>query len=122
MIRELICIGCPLGCPLKVTIENNEVTSVSGNTCPRGEKYGRKECTSPERTLTSSVKVIGGNLEVVPVKTKGEIPKDMLFSCMKALKNVEVQAPVKEGDIIIDNFNNTGISIIATREVEKVQN
>ena len=119
MVRELTCIGCPLGCPLKVTIEGDVVTCVTGNTCPRGEKYARKECTSPERTLTSSVRVIGGNLEVVPVKTKGEIPKELIFLCMKALKDIEVQAPVKEGDIIIENFHNTGISVVATRDVEK---
>lgn len=119
MVRELTCIGCPLGCPLKVTIEGDVVTCVTGNTCPRGEKYARKECTSPERTLTSSVRVIGGNLEVVPVKTKGEIPKELIFLCMKALKDIKVQAPVKEGDIIIENFHNTGISVVATRDVEK---
>ncbi len=35
--KNLICINCPLGCPLTVTLENGEVKTVTGNTCPRGE-------------------------------------------------------------------------------------
>ena len=31
--RELICIGCPLGCALTVSMEGAEVVSVTGNTC-----------------------------------------------------------------------------------------
>lgn len=45
--RELICIGCPMGCPMTVTMENGEVLSVSGNTCKRGDVYARKEVTNP---------------------------------------------------------------------------
>ena len=53
--RELICIGCPMGCSLKVTLENGQVTEVTGNTCPNGDKYARKECTNPTRIVTSRV-------------------------------------------------------------------
>ena len=40
---ELTCIGCPLGCPLNVTLEGNEVTEVTGNTCVKGEIYAKKK-------------------------------------------------------------------------------
>ena len=40
--RELICIGCPLGCPLTVRIDGENV-EVNGNTCKRGDDYARKE-------------------------------------------------------------------------------
>ena len=43
--RELICIGCPMGCPLTVEMNGTEVVSVTGNTCPRGDAYARKEVT-----------------------------------------------------------------------------
>mgnify|MGYP003376458641 FL=1 len=39
--RELICIGCPLGCPVTVTMEAGEVVKVEGNTCKRGDDYAR---------------------------------------------------------------------------------
>ena len=34
--KNLICIGCPMGCPLTVKMEHGEVVSVTGNTCKRG--------------------------------------------------------------------------------------
>ena len=43
---ELTCIGCPMGCPLIVTMEDGAVASVTGNTCPRGDAYARKEVTA----------------------------------------------------------------------------
>ena len=68
--RELTCIGCPLGCQITVTMENGEVKDVAGYTCARGEKYAREEVTNPTRTVTSIVRVEGGNLAAVSVKTK----------------------------------------------------
>ena len=41
--RELTCIGCPLGCPITVTMNDTDVVSVTGNTCPRGDDYARKK-------------------------------------------------------------------------------
>ena len=52
--RNLTCIGCPLGCALKVTIDGENVT-VTGNTCKRGADYGAKEVTHPTRIVTSTV-------------------------------------------------------------------
>jgi CxxC motif-containing protein len=118
-VRELICIRCPLGCPLTVRIEGDQV-EVTGNSCIRGEEYGKKEVLSPTRVVTSSVRVIGGDLEMVPVKTKQDIPKDKIFACMEEIRKMEVSAPVSIGDVIIPDCAGTGVSIVATRNVEKV--
>ena len=67
--RELICIGCPMGCPLTVEMNGKEVVSVSGNTCKRGATYAEKEVTNPTRIVTSTVRVLGGTAEMVSVKT-----------------------------------------------------
>lgn len=117
MKRELICIGCPLGCMLTVTMDGNEVTEVKGNTCKRGDTYARKECTNPTRIVTSTVKVTGGSIDMVSVKTKEDIPKDKIFECVKALKEVAVTAPVHIGDVILSNVAETGVDIIATKNV-----
>lgn len=114
---NLICIGCPLGCPLTVEMEGNEVKSVSGNTCPRGDAYAKKELTNPTRIVTSTVRVSGGKLAMVSVKTQSDIPKDKIFDCVKALKDVEVPAPVKIGDVIVENIAGTGVNVIATKNV-----
>lgn len=116
--RNLTCIGCPLGCSLTVTLENNEVTAVNGNTCPRGDAYARKEVTNPTRIVTSSVKVDGGVLPVVSVKTQADIPKSMIFDCTNALKDVVAKAPVHIGDVLLSNVAGTGVDIIATKNID----
>lgn len=117
--KSLICIGCPMGCALSVTLENGEVTEVTGNTCKRGDIYARKEVTNPTRIVTSTVKVSGGTLAMVSVKTKTDIPKGKIFDCVKALKTVCVKAPVHIGNVILENVADTGVDIIATKNVEK---
>lgn len=118
--RKLICINCPLGCSLTVTLNEGEVISVTGNTCPRGEAYGRKECTHPTRIVTSTVRVSGGTLPVVSVKTASDIPKEKMEECVRQLKDVTVCAPVHIGDVILENAASTGVSIVATRNCEAV--
>lgn len=116
--RKLICINCPLGCPLTVRLDGNEVVSVSGYTCNRGEQYARKEVTDPTRIVTSTVKVVGGAADLVSVKTKQDIPKGKIFSCMEALKEVVVSAPVYMGDVILADVAGTGVDVVATKQVE----
>ena len=113
--RELICIGCPMGCPVMVEMDGREIVSVSGNTCPRGGAYARKEVTNPTRIVTSTVKVEGGLVEMISVKTKEDIPKDKIFDCMRALKGITVKAPVHIGDVILADAAGTGVDVVATR-------
>lgn len=117
--RELICIGCPVGCPLEVEIENGKVTNVKGNTCKNGQSYAEKECTNPTRIVTSSVVVEGGKEDMVSVKTERDIPKGKIFDCISQLKGVMVKAPIYIGDVIVSNILNTGVDIIATKTVER---
>ncbi|NMP38212.1 MAG: DUF1667 domain-containing protein [Clostridiales bacterium] len=114
MVKNIVCVSCPLGCPIEVTIENGEVVSVKGNTCKRGDNYARTEMTAPKRSLTSTVKVDGGVLPVVPVKSAAPVPKELMFDCMKEINKVTVKAPVAIGDVVIKNILNTGVDIVAT--------
>ena len=118
MFRELVCVSCPLGCALKVELDDNgAVVSVSGNTCKRGEKYANDECTNPVRMLTSTMKVNGGSLPVIPVKTNKPIPKGKMFECMEVINNEVVDAPIKMGEVLISNICDTGVDIVATNQV-----
>lgn len=116
----LTCIGCPMGCPITVELQNGKITSVTGNTCKRGDVYARKEITAPTRIVTTTVKVTGGNAKMVSVKTKNDIPKDKIFDCMRSLKKVSVKAPVHIGDVILSNVCKTGTDIIATKNVDRL--
>lgn len=116
--RELTCIGCPLGCAVQVTMENGAVVSVTGNTCPRGDAYARKEVTHPTRIVTSTVRVRGGVSPMVSCKTRSDIPKDKIFAVAAALKDVEAAAPVAIGDVLLPDAAGTGVDVIATKAVE----
>ena len=95
-------------------IEDGKVVSVSGNTCKRGETYAVKEITNPSRTVTSTVKVVGGERPVVAVRTKTDIPKEKIFACMEAINAAEITAPVKIGDVVIADVCGTGVDVVAT--------
>lgn len=115
MKRNLVCIACPIGCPIEVELnDSGEVVSVTGNTCPRGEAYARTEVTHPVRSLTTSVKVEGGVHPVVPVKTAAPIPKEKMFDCMQVLNAVTLQAPVAIGDVVVKDICGLGVDVVAT--------
>lgn len=116
--REMTCICCPLGCGLTVTMEEDGSVSVSGNTCPRGAEYGKKELLCPARTVTSTVRIAGRKNAVVSVKTAADIPKERIMECMKALAGVEIEPPIKIGDVVLADAAGTGVDVIATRNVE----
>lgn len=115
------CIMCPMGCELTVTLENGAVLDVKGNTCPRGAIYARNEVTAPKRMLTTTVAVAGGALPLLPVVSADVLPKERVLECARYLRGVKVQAPVKAGDVIVENILGLGVNIIASRDLA-VQN
>ena len=114
-MKELICIVCPNGCRLQVDEENG--LRVTGNACPRGEEYGRNELLHPVRVLTGTVRLHGGTLPRCPVKTRGTIPKEKLLEAARALCMVDVDAPVRRGDVVLADICGTGVDVVASRDV-----
>lgn len=117
-LKHMICIACPLGCRLNIYEDNNEEGFVvSGNKCSRGNDYAVKEMTNPTRVLTTTVKISKSLLSRVPVRTNGEIPKSLIYEAMKLIKCIEINAPVKIGQVLIDNILNTGVDVVASRSM-----
>jgi CxxC motif-containing protein len=105
-----------MGCPLQVTkLENGY--KVEGNTCKRGEKYGVEELTNPRRVITTTVKLNGSYLNLLPVKTEDSIPKGMMFEIMEELDKITVTAPINVGDVIVENILGTGVNIVSAKAV-----
>lgn len=111
---QLICIGCPAGCLITVTKNQDKTLHITGNTCKKGEEYARNEVTAPKRTVTSFIRVREGDGEVVSVKTKEEIPKEAISACMEEIRAAVVTAPVAIGDALIENVAGTGVPVVAT--------
>ena len=115
MERNLTCIICPRGCTLTVSIDGENV-KVSGQGCPKGEKYGIDECVNPVRTVTSIIRVDNREDTMVSVKTADSIPKGKIFELMEIIRAVKVSAPVHIGDVLIENV--FGTNVIATKDIK----
>lgn len=79
-----------------------------------------KEVTDPTRIVTTTVRVKNGSMPVVSVKTAQDIPKEKIFDCVEALRDVCVEAPVQIGDVILENAAGTGVDIVATGNVKQI--
>jgi CxxC motif-containing protein len=119
---EITCIGCPMGCSLIVSTEGNKVISITGHACKRGEEYGIRESTNPTRILTTTVEIKDGDIKLLSVKTDKDIPKSLLFECIREIKKIVLYAPITMGEIIIPNIMGTGVNIVATKGVKKISN
>ncbi|CEP79880.1 DUF1667 domain-containing protein [Paraclostridium sordellii] len=115
-MRNITCTVCPMGCSLVVSKVDGEY-KVEGNTCKRGAKYGVEEVTNPRRVITTTVKLNGSYLNLLPVKTNDSIPKELMFDIMKLLDNVVVNAPVNVGDIIIKDVLGTGVDVVSAKSM-----
>ena len=119
----LTCIICPMGCSMEVEVETSadgkkKVLSVKDNGCKRGEQYAAKELINPTRTLTTTIKVEGGQLPLVPVKTAGEVPKASLLQCMEVVRRASCKAPIKRGDVLIYDIIGTVVYVVACADIK----
>ncbi len=112
-MTDLICITCPRGCHLSVA-PNGEI---KGAGCEKGIAYGREELTNPMRVLTSTVVIEGSFLPRLPVKSEHPIPKRLLREAAKRMDCVRVQSPVHVGEVLVENLLETGVNVVATREM-----
>ncbi|MGI6539626.1 MAG: DUF1667 domain-containing protein [Bacillota bacterium] len=118
-IRELTCIVCPVGCSLQATIEDGNVLDVEGNSCKRGREYAVDELCAPKRTVTSTVRVEGGFLPLVPVRTAAPIPKEKIDQALFEVAKATLEAPVRIHQVIIADVAGTGVDVIASRSMPK---
>ena len=116
---EITCIACPMGCDvdLEVDDESDEILSIDGNQCPKGENYVKEEYRNPTRILPTTARVNGGVLPLVPVKSAEPLPKGKLEAAMREIAKVELDAPIELGDVVVENVCDTGVDIVATRDL-----
>jgi len=117
--HDIICTGCPKGCQVIIKTEGDKITDIYGYECPTGKEYAINEFKNPTRILPTTVKVEGGEFPLVPVKTAAPIPKSDLIKAMNFIAEKTVKAPIEIGDILIENILNTGVDVVATRNIKK---
>ncbi len=116
MTRKIRCIECPRGCSLLVDVEEGRAVTISGNECPKGKKHALAEVENPVRILTSTVLSEGLSVKMIPVRTDRPMPKAALRKAMEEIKRIRVRQPVQVGTVIVENFLNLGVNLIATRD------
>ena len=118
--EEVICLQCPLACRIIVEVDRNkQIVSIANNQCVRGVTYAEEEIVNPLRVLATTVRIHSRDQlhPLLPVITKGPIPKGLLREAMLVLAETEVEAPVKYNDVVYANILNTGVDVVATMEV-----
>ncbi|MBS3813133.1 DUF1667 domain-containing protein [Candidatus Bipolaricaulota bacterium] len=118
--KEYTCTACPKGCTVEVEFEDDEILDISGYTCVRGKEYVEDEFHDPRRILTTTVRINNAKYPRIPVRTETGVPKDELNCCLDALKEVELEAPVGVGDVVIENVCGTDIDVVASRSLDPV--
>lgn len=121
MEMRICCTTCPNECELDVVVDeaDKHIISATGNKCARGLAFAEKEVVDPERVLASTVKVTGANHNaLLPVRTNIAIPLRLHFEVMHQLEHMNVSAPIKMGDVIIENVCNTNANVIASRNID----
>ena len=113
-MKEMICIVCPVGCHLTA----DENYNITGNKCVRGAKYGYAEVTNPTRTLTTTLRTTSDLIPRLSVKTSTPISKALIFDALSYMNSIIINKNVKIGDVVIENLLNTGVNIVATKNIE----
>lgn len=115
---NLICITCPKGCTLEVSRDGKTIVQVTGG-CKRGFHYAQSELTDPRRMIASTVKIYGASHPLLPVYTQKPFPKPRIRELLNELQKVTIEAPVHFGQVVVENVLESGIDIIASRDMEK---
>jgi len=113
MKKTITCTVCPNGCQVEVEYTTKEDIVLTGNRCNRGIEYCTNECFDPKRTFTASVPICGAGRRMMPVRTTGPVPKDMIMQCAESVHKLSLESPVESHQIIEKDFLGTGVDLIA---------
>ncbi|TFG16296.1 MAG: DUF1667 domain-containing protein [Promethearchaeota archaeon] len=119
VVKVIRCIVCPTGCSIKVIGKDDSDVTFEGYHCNRGLEYAEQEFREPKRILTTTMKVEDGTLPLIPVRTNEPLLKAKLNDALKIIAQKQIKAPIKMGDVLIENILDMGINIIASRNLEK---
>ena len=118
--KVLTCIRCPSGCELQVEwmdAQSPHVLNVAGNMCSKGCEYAVEETVRPLRTVTTTVCLRDGIRPLVSVRTAEPVPKASIEEILDILRPLTVAAPVRIGQILVEDVAGTGVPVVATRSV-----
>lgn len=115
---EIICIECPLSCRIRLTVdESGEIVEYSDYQCKIGKEYAEQEYKSPQRVLTTTVRTVDSVRRLLPVRSDKPIPKDRINQCVQLLAKMEVQPPLRIGEVLVSNIMGTDANVVCTDDL-----
>jgi len=121
VLKTIRCIVCPTGCEIKVKENPEGEVNFEGYTCRRGLEYAKQEFYEPKRVLTTTIRIDNGFLPLVPVRVDKAIPKQNLEEALDKIAKTIVKAPIKMGDILIENIVGDEANLIASRDLKAIK-
>ncbi len=119
VIKVIRCIVCPTGCEIQAKKGQKGNIVFEGYTCKRGLEYANQEFYEPKRILTTTIRVESGFLPLIPVRTDKPILKEKLSEALIEIAKTKVNAPIKMGEILIENILGLESNVIASRNLPK---
>lgn len=116
--RTITCIRCPRGC--RVTVLSVDDRKASGQTCKLGLEYALEECRCPRRTVTAVVRTDNEKIRYLPVKTDKPLKKSLIVPLLRQLYTMKVCLPVESGSVIMTDFHQTGVNVVASVGAEPI--
>jgi CxxC motif-containing protein/NADPH-dependent 2,4-dienoyl-CoA reductase/sulfur reductase-like enzyme len=113
---EVICVVCPYSCSVRIHAQG-ETLYTEGTRCTRGIDYALREATDPRRIFTSTVRVRHGEIRMLSVRSTKPIRKGEWKRAMEITSDIEINAPVFCGQIVVKDFLEDGIDLVATKDV-----
>ncbi|MGM0396060.1 MAG: DUF1667 domain-containing protein [Bacillota bacterium] len=115
MKNKITCQVCPMACEIFIARKDNENVA-DGNRCGRGLEFVRKHMDSEDKIVTGRCLLSGGQMSRLPVATSDKIPVSLIDEVLMIIQKTKVHAPVKKGQILVENILGTGINVISQRK------
>jgi len=115
--EKIICVGCPMGCQVILTVDNGEVVAIGGNECKQGERYVLDEYRNPVRILTTTLLTQGSSQPLLPVRTSKPVPKTKMMAGAATLARVRVKPPIKIGEVVYTKPAGIEVDVVATADL-----
>lgn len=112
-MKEITCIICPNGCRIVAQMQDGQFV-FTGNRCARGLDFAGTELTAPMRSITTTVRTVFQEMPVLPVRTKGEVPKEMITGIICELAKVLISERIGIGETVAADIMGSGVDVIAT--------
>jgi CxxC motif-containing protein len=104
-----------MACEIQISDDDGNL-QITGNRCGRGYQFVQKHLDEEQRIVTGRCLLSGGQMSRLPVSTNKKVPGSQVSDILEVIQNTRVQAPIKRGQVIIENILGTGADVIAQRK------